>query len=108
MFIFFCITVPEIRDLYFDENADDVRANFPEIPCATAICQVCSHDFDHIDYHLQIWKVHRCTRDLTLWSAADSLAVVAYFDSEAIYLFTFDDLPSFEAGLALIKKDLRL
>jgi hypothetical protein len=94
--------VAEIRELYF-YDADPID-DLPGIHCTGLLAPYDDLTFDGLAHDLYGWGCERLLPGTatTLWHCVWQLAVVVYSSNE-IYLFTFDDLGSYEAHLTEIR-----
>ena len=100
------MTVEEIRDLHFYdvEPIDDL----PGVHCKGLLAPFDDQTTDGLALDLYGWGCERLLPGTarTLWHCVWQLAVIVY-SSHEIYLFTFDDLGSYETHLTEIRACFR-
>jgi hypothetical protein len=98
------MTVEEIRDRYFNdaEPIDDL----PGVHSTGLLAPSEDHTTDELALDLYCGWRYESLCPGTLWHCVWQLAVIVY-SSQQIYLFTFDDLGSFETHLTEIRACFR-
>jgi len=99
----------EIRDTYFEDGAEDIESFPTVIRAGLLLAELEGHsqelENDFLDWHCQHLSWHQ-----TLWYSEKHLAAFLQTGTlrvTDIYLFTFADLSSFQAGVAEIKETCR-
>lgn len=93
------MTVDEIRETYF-YDAEPI-SDLPKIN-RTALLAAFDDSPNEFYFALHGWCCEPLRSCQTMWCSPQQLAAVVY-SSQEIYLFTFEDLSSFRAGLVEIR-----
>ena len=100
------ITVDEIRETYFYDVPENVTDEFPTVNRASLLMAAFDGRTEDLAEDLWGWTFEP-GRYETLWYSSERRAACLQFAGE-VYLFTFADLSSLEAGIAEIRQACRL
>jgi hypothetical protein len=99
----------EIRETYFDELTEDDES-FPTVNRAGLLIAEFEGTTEQLQNDLLDWRCQHLSWHQTLWYSEKHLAAFLQTGTlrvTDINLFTFADLPSFQAGVAEIKETCR-
>jgi hypothetical protein len=102
--------VEQIRETYFDEASEDYES-FPTVNRAGLLLAEFEGTIEELENELLGWHFKPLSWHQILWYSDEHLAAFLKTGTlrvTDIYLFTFEDLSSLQAGVAEIKEACRL
>jgi hypothetical protein len=111
-FLFLTPGLDEIRETYFYEVPENIPQDdmFPTVNRAGLLLAEFEGTTEELQNQLLAWNFHFLPWSQILWSSEKHLAAflqLGWGRVTEIYLFTFADLASFQAGVAEIKEVCR-
>jgi hypothetical protein len=100
------ITIDEIRETYFYDVPENVPDEFPTVNRVSLLMAAFDGRTEDLEEDLWGWSFEPVSSNQILWHSSDRRAAFLQYAGE-VYLFTFADLSSFEAGIAEIKQVCR-
>ncbi len=94
------MTIDEIRETYFYDVPENVPDEFPTVTRTSLLMAAFDGHTEDLAEGLWGWTFEP-GRYKTLWHSSERRAAFLQFAGE-VYLFTFVDQPSFQAGIAEI------